>query len=133
MSKRQEWLDDYRVLTNGLDRVGDILDRAEEIIAADNPIEQAALALQAARIKRDAARKALYDYRQQYGGCHVVEAGSAEHPCYRPVKHGQWCDACRNSQPLWEAYRSAANEVGAAMRKLMMLCGKKVDKGDTAG
>lgn len=89
-----------------------------------NEIEQAARQLYAARTKREAARKALYFYRLKNGNCHVIEAKLDDTPCYsKKLWSKQWCDACQNSQPLHEAKIAAANEVGAAMRRLMRLCG----------
>ena len=87
-------------------------------------IEAAARQLVSARLRRQAAKQALKQYRIEYGGCR--DAVSEEHPwggegaCFQSQRV-EWCPVCLGSQPLWKEYRQAANEAGSAMRALMHL------------
>ncbi len=94
----------------------------------------AARSLYEARAARTAAKEALVAYRTAHGECVLRElridhqAGIGPTDCFKvnrysfnapslPIEH--WCEVCRNSQPLWEAYRAAATRQAAALRSFM--------------
>ena len=82
-----------------------------------------ARALHRAQAAHRAAKAALKAYREAHGGC-VREPN--DNACYKrgvfryfedvrlPI--AEWCEACRGSQPLWEAYRKAARARGVAQK-----------------
>lgn len=96
--------------------------------------EEAARRLYGAVQAHREAKATLRKYREERGSCEwVLEAQSPEDErtveCYRrePYDPGlqydppepTWCDVCKDSQPLWEAYRAAAVTRGAALRTFM--------------
>lgn len=94
-------------------------------------IRDAALDFYRDREKQKSARAALREFRQKAGGCDCEDDETPR--CYlmskdRPIQGNEeyepWFDTCQAAQPLWEAYRNAANLAGASLRKLLRLCRK---------
>jgi len=88
-------------------------------------IRDTAIAMIHARAERDAAKKALKEYRQQNPEC-LSKDIRQDKPCYLFSPYQDtWCDVCYGSQPLWTAYQKAATKAGALLRRLMLLCRKE--------
>lgn len=94
-------------------------------------IEAAAIAYYEARVVRRNAKAALLAFRQECGGCEggicYGEDGEYINPCYTAFRDepARWCEVCTASQPLYEARKRAAHEVGKALRRLVYVCGKQ--------
>ncbi len=84
-------------------------------------LEALAIKLYQSRQEHKEAHDKLVAYRIEYGGCINQDAIDA---CYRrrnwPLS--EWCQSCRDSQPLWQAYRHAANKAGKALTSLLRAC-----------
>lgn len=99
-------------------------------------IERAARELVAARARRVIVKKALLAYRQEHGSCEAIDEqyppyGEGPGPCYMrypSLSLDKRCDVCQGSEPLYQARKQAASEVGAAMRRLTRLCNKESEQ-----
>ena len=73
-----------------------------------------------ARLRRQAAKLALLEYRKAHGSC--SEQSSDATPwrgaCDRS-RRLEWCEVCKGSHPLWLAYRNAATTQGKELAALM--------------
>lgn len=88
-------------------------------------LEQAAIDLYKARMKRDKTKKVLREYREEYGSCKMEIPVYGVQECYREQKpEDQWCEVCQGSQPLYLERKEAGNKVASSMRRLMNLCSK---------
>ena len=85
-----------------------------------------------ARRDRDAAKKALREYREKHGGCELDNNANGPWygpPCYDTGGGGKdvedWCETCLASQPLYLTRKKAGIKVGVTLRRLMRLCGEE--------
>lgn len=93
--------------------------------------EEASARLYRAMVARREAKAALRKYREERGSCEWENPTAGEDtifPCYRDIRAMEWCDVCHGSQPLWEAYRAAAIEQGAARRTFMAVGKRTVER-----
>lgn len=87
-------------------------------------IVAAAKRLCAARIERRETRKVLLAFRVERGACDAPpDDASACFYSREPIEN--WCDTCRDSQPIWKAYQTACAKQRAAIRSLMAACAKE--------
>jgi hypothetical protein len=72
--------------------------------------------LEAARRERDEAKKKVCDLSEKLGVC--AEKSYETDVCYREndLEPDEWCDVCKQKEPVWQAYHKAANHAGAALR-----------------
>ena len=79
-----------------------------------------------ARKKHRAAKAALREYRRVQGRCPNEYQENADGEtigsCFRGLSFEGWCLVCKDSQPLWLAYRVAATDAGVALQTLNRAC-----------
>ena len=75
------------------------------------------LRLYVARKAAKAAQLARAEARHNAGGCRRKNY-AVEGPCWLGTS-GNWCRPCSEVQPHYEAYHTAANAAGAALRAVL--------------
>ena len=84
-------------------------------------IRDAAIDLYLWREENKRATAALLAYRVANGSCSAGLPGDGS--CFSfGGERAEWCEICRNSQPLWVLRTRAAHNQAGALRRLMALC-----------
>lgn len=97
-------------------------------------LEQAALDFAKARLERKQAKRALqswFAYHWSMNESYPCEHG--EVGCFRTcneqgeeIPKDEWCDLCKERQPLYDAYQQAQHKQGVALRRLDRIASKQL-------
>ena len=102
-------------------------------------LETVALELAQARSERKQAKKVLRDwFNYHFAMDESYPCAHSSVGCFRTydeqgkeIPKDEWCDLCKERQPLYDAYQVAQRKQGQALRRLDRIANKQLNKETT--
>ena len=84
------------------------------------PLDKIVSRLYLSRQKRNKDREKLRKAAERLGGCLDVDGIYNGTHCYdvSDPEH-EWCDVCKEKQPIWEEAKNASREAGEALKAVL--------------